>query len=59
MEAILFIVGVVVVIGLLIWGSFLVEITYDNKKKVNAVMDHLGLELGDSFRLEYKDREDE
>ena len=59
MEAILFIIGVVVAMSLLIWGSFLVDITYDNRKKINAVMDHLGLELGDSFRLEYTNKEDQ
>ena len=59
MEGILILMGVVAGIAALMWFAYMVEILYGNRKKINAVMDHLGLELGDSYRLEYIDREDE
>ena len=58
MSLILFLIGFYATVGLLIWASFLIEMIYRNNKATEAILNHLGLEVGDYYVLKHIDKEE-
>ena len=58
-EIILMLIGFFTGIAALTWFVCMVEDHYKMRKATNAILNHLGLEVGDSYVLTYVDREEE